>query len=408
MKRTPLGGAVALVLSYLFDWIMIIIVAVIGYVFYKQTPNRHAFSLDELTISYPYMEHETVTVGTLALVSLLAPAVIIVLVCVVLVPSAAGAQRGATWSVKWRHILWEWNAGWLGLGVALAGAFTATQGLKAVVGKPRPDLLSRCDPDLSKIAAFAVSGLGQKLKGAPTMVTWEICRNKGDLLDSGFVSFPSGHSSFSFAGLTYLTLWLCAKLSVAFPYLPRYPVSWSPQMPTHRDVSNKIVSDTGASARMQDSSESSAAVHKLSLRNHGAAPPVYLLVIALVPISTAAFIAASRWFDYRHHGWDILFGSVLGLLFAWLGFRMYSLPIRRGGGWSWGARSPMFAFFKRMTVPSYTGDDSKWSSFEEEESLVSVNQETDLEIGRGTEPAVQSGSQPLDGSAGADGPDRRD
>lgn len=88
----------------------------------------------------------------------------------------------------------------MGLGVALAGTFMATEGLKDLYGKPRPDMLARCDPDISAINEYAVSGLGRRLAGAPTMVTWEICRNKGDdtLKVDGFASFPSGHSSSEF------------------------------------------------------------------------------------------------------------------------------------------------------------------------------------------------------------------
>lgn len=84
----------------------------------------------------------------------------------------------------------------MGLGVAAAGVFMATQGLKALYGKPRPDMLARCDPDLSDIAAYAVGGLGPKLSGAPTLVTWKICQNKSDTVKvQGFSSFPSGHAS---------------------------------------------------------------------------------------------------------------------------------------------------------------------------------------------------------------------
>jgi membrane-associated phospholipid phosphatase len=75
----------------------------------------------------------------------------------------------------------------------------ATEGLKDLYGQPRPDMLSRCDPDLSDIARYAVGGLGQRLEGAPTLVSWEICRNKADMLKyDGFASFPSGHSSCKF------------------------------------------------------------------------------------------------------------------------------------------------------------------------------------------------------------------
>ena len=102
--------------------------------------------------------------------------------------------------MKFMVKFWEWHAGWMGLGVALAGTFMATEGLKDLYGKPRPDMLARCDPDLSAVNDYAVSGLGGRIAGAPTMVTWEICRNKGDemLKVDGFASFPSGHSSSEF------------------------------------------------------------------------------------------------------------------------------------------------------------------------------------------------------------------
>lgn len=127
--------------------------------------------------------------------SVAAPAVVIALVAILLIPGSTVA-KGAPRTVRWRHKLWEWNAGWMGLGVAVAGAFMASQGLKDLYGKPRPDMLARCDPDLSNVGAYAVSGLAQKLAHAPTMVTWKICRNKSsELKVNGFTSFPSGHSS---------------------------------------------------------------------------------------------------------------------------------------------------------------------------------------------------------------------
>jgi hypothetical protein len=85
------------------------------------------------------------------------------------------------------------------------------------------------------------------------------------------------------------------------------------------------------------------------------------MLVAFVPFATACFIASSRWFNYRHHGFDILFGSAMGLVFAWIGFRMYQMPIRRGAGWAWAARSRGRAFFRGFGVPSSWGSDS-WSS----------------------------------------------
>ncbi|KAJ5186392.1 hypothetical protein N7449_011156 [Penicillium cf. viridicatum] len=325
-----------LVLSYIIDWIFIIGIALIGYGFYKQSPNHHPFSLTDPTISYPHTK-ETVTTKTLVLVCLFAPAIIIFLLSWLLVPAKATTSSNPVSNPTpkppaaqyIRRKFWEWNVGWMGLALAVASAWTATQGLKALIGKPRPDLLARCDPDLARIAEFTVGGLGEELRGAATLVSWEICRDRSKSLRiDGFASFPSGHASFSFAGLIYLTLWLCSKFSIAFPYLPRYPI----ENQNHVD-------------------------DEASVRKRGAAPPVYLMLIAFVPTATACFIATSRWFNYRHHGFDILFGSALGIFFAYIGFNMYHLPIRRGAGWAWGARSRRRAFLRGVGVPSSLGTD---------------------------------------------------
>lgn len=172
-------------------------VALFGYAFYKQTPNQHPFSLSDPSISYPYTEHETVTTSTLILVSVLAPAAIVLIGALAFVPgTAAPAGIKPSKSHTLRRKLWEWNAGWMGLGVALAGVWMSTQGLKVLIGKPRPDLLARCNPNLDDIATYAVGGLGEKLSGAATLVSYQICQDQSSLVTvDGFSSFPSGHSS---------------------------------------------------------------------------------------------------------------------------------------------------------------------------------------------------------------------
>jgi PAP2 superfamily protein len=170
-------------------------IAAIGVAFNVADTNKHAFSLTDPNISYPYTTNETVSTAVLIVVSLVAPAAIIVLLTLLVVPSPKGFS-GVPQALVWRHKAWEWNAGWMGLGISLAAAYMATQGLKDLVGKPRPDLLARCNPDLSKIAVYTVGGLGKQMTGAPNLVTWQICQNKSDQLKiDGFSSFPSGHTS---------------------------------------------------------------------------------------------------------------------------------------------------------------------------------------------------------------------
>ena len=97
------------------------------------------------------------------------------------------------------------------------------------------------------------------------------------------------------------------------------------------------------------------------LRNQAASPPAYLLVLVFVPICAAIYISSTRFSDFRHFGFDILFGSLVGALFAWFGFRWTHLPVRQGAGWSWGARTRDRAFGIGMGVMGYVGQEG-WES----------------------------------------------
>lgn len=131
----------------------------------------------------------------MAVIGLGIPAVVIFVVCLVFVPGPT-VERGTPKSLIWKRKLWEWNTGWMGLAMSLATAFLITQGMKLLFGKPRPDLLSRCQPDLSRIADTAVNPIGNVFNENWVLVTDAICTNQDThLLNDGFKSFPSGHAS---------------------------------------------------------------------------------------------------------------------------------------------------------------------------------------------------------------------
>ncbi|PYH88054.1 PAP2-domain-containing protein [Aspergillus ellipticus CBS 707.79] len=290
-----------LVFSYVLDWVVIIVLAIAGAILYKITGSQHAFSLDDPNISYP-LTTNTVSIVTVGIVAFAVPAVVIAVLSL-LVPG------------PWNRRLWEWHAGWLGLGLSLAGAFFITSGLKDVVGKPRPDLLARCQPDLTKISTYAVGGLGLQRTESPVIVSVGICTNTDtSTVKNGFASFPSGHSSFSWSGLLYLSLWLGAKFAVTVPAPP--------------------------------STNNVRGVDATRPRQSTAAPPLYLLVLVAAPVAGAVYICGSRYSDYMHAGWDILGGSIIGIAFAILGFFWYHAP--SGPGWAWGARSRSNAFGVRF------------------------------------------------------------
>jgi diacylglycerol diphosphate phosphatase/phosphatidate phosphatase len=78
----------------------------------------------------------------------------------------------------------------------------------------------------------------------------------------------------SFAGLTFLALWVAGRFRLFVPHSP-----------------------------------------------HG--KHIYAYIIPAIPLLLAAFIATSRVSDYRHRGTDVLAGTLLGIFFGILGYTYY-------------------------------------------------------------------------------------
>lgn len=108
------------------------------------------------------------------------------------------------------------------------------------MGRPRPDFLDRCHPiDIN--AKFLT------------------CQGKPSLLRDGRKSFPSGHASYSFSGLGYLSIFLLGHLQI-----------------------------------------------------NGLAGRSLKLIAVGVPLLAALLVGISRIDDYRHHWQDVLVGDILG------------------------------------------------------------------------------------------------
>ena len=75
-----------------------------------------------------------------------------------------------------------------------------------------------------------------------------------------------------------------------------------------------------------------------------AAPPAYLLPLAYIPLGLAIFIAGTRYFDFRNHGFDVLAGSAVGTTTAWFGFRLYHPPLASHLRGPWGPRNNQSVF----------------------------------------------------------------
>jgi len=199
--------------------------------------------MNDTSIQHTFAAHERVSTMALYLIALVAPAVIMPAVNLLTVRS-------------W----WDFHNSWLGLLLGLATTGSLTQVVKVTVGRPRPDLIDRCQPRPGT-ADSPVFGL----------VSVSVCTQTDQrMLKDGFRSFFSGHSSLSFAGLGFLSFYLAGKMHL-FDERGHTGKSW----------------------------------------------------LALAPLTGALLVAISRTMDYRHHWHDVLVGSIVGLVLSYFSYRQY-------------------------------------------------------------------------------------
>ncbi|KAF7308881.1 Lipid phosphate phosphatase 1 [Mycena kentingensis (nom. inval.)] len=127
--------------------------------------------------------------------------------------------------------------------------------LKNKVGRLRPDFLARCKWDTEKLK----------------------CTGKAkDILD-GRRSFPSGHSSAVFAGMTFLAFYIAGQTAAWCFHAP---------LPTASLRSSRL-------ARF---------------------------CVTLLPIWWAVYVGVTRVEDYRHHKEDVIVGGLMGIVCATISY----------------------------------------------------------------------------------------
>ncbi|KAL9113515.1 MAG: hypothetical protein Q9227_002252 [Pyrenula ochraceoflavens] len=211
------------------------------------TPFHRLFKLSDPAKAYPHALHEHVPPYSLLVLSIGLP--LIAVLVVLLLAKDSSPQK--------IHVAI------LGLIVALTLTGFLTDVIKNAVGRPRPDLIDRCKPK----------------KGTPAdkLIGIEVCTETDHhVLHDGWRSFPSGHSSFSFSGLGYLSFFLAGQLQIL---RPRSRVS------------------------------------------------LFFVLAAVSPLLGALLIAISRLEDYRHDIIDVTSGSLLGIAMAYFAYRRYFPPL---------------------------------------------------------------------------------
>ncbi|KZT58537.1 PAP2-domain-containing protein, partial [Calocera cornea HHB12733] len=238
-----------LVRSYAPDYAITLLLLLLFALLTHRTGFQQHFSLSDTSIQHTYTPHERVPFWAAVLLAALAPFLAILLI-----------------GGLWERSLYDVHAATLGLLLALSLTTVLTNICKLTVGRPRPDLLARC-----------LLPPGTQNGGPPSygLVSPALCTQPdAHILSDGFKSFFSGHSSFAFAGLGFLSFYLAAKI------------------------------------RLWDR------------RGYAVKP-----WIVGAPLVAAALVAISRVMDYRHHWEDVVVGSAVGWLMSWFVYRLYYPPL---------------------------------------------------------------------------------
>ncbi|KAH6672799.1 PAP2 superfamily protein [Verticillium dahliae] len=206
-------------------------------------PFHRMFFVNDLHIMFPHAEVERVSVQWNFIYALFIPLGVLI-----------------AWNFVTRASVHKHEVTYLCFGIALVMTSFITDVVKNAVGRPRPDLVARCKPE----------------PGTPAdvLVSISVCTETAHhLLHDGWRSFPSGHSSFSFAGLGFLSLFFAGQLHV--------------------------------------------------FRHESGGRDLSRALVCLVPLLGAALIAISRCEDYRHDVYDVGVGSILGYTVAYWSYRRH-------------------------------------------------------------------------------------
>uniref|UniRef100_A0A7N0UDW4 Phosphatidic acid phosphatase type 2/haloperoxidase domain-containing protein n=1 Tax=Kalanchoe fedtschenkoi TaxID=63787 RepID=A0A7N0UDW4_KALFE len=233
---------------HMHDWVTLLVLVVLDVILNVIEPFHRFVGEDMMTdLKYP-LKGNTVPFWAVPVIAVLIPVAVFLVYYII------------------RRDVYDFHHAILGLLYAVLVTGVITDAIKDGVGRPRPDFFWRCFPD------------GQAVFDP---ITKDVaCTGIKSVIKEGHKSFPSGHTSWSFAGLGFLAWYIAGK------------------------------------------------VRAFNRRGH-----VAKLCIVFLPLLAAALVAVSRVDDYWHHWQDVFAGGLLGLTMASFCYLQFFPPPYHTDGW---------------------------------------------------------------------------
>jgi membrane-associated phospholipid phosphatase len=161
-------------------------------------------------------------------------------------------------------------------------------------GRFRPDFLSRCLYD--------------------TMT--KLCTGDATLINDGRKSFPSGHSSLSFTGCTYMSI--CKSIILLFHQLIFIYLLYFTDLCALFSVWNiqPLTSSTQPLIPGQPHDPPYTSYTHSNSNSYPRFGRAWQIVLPLLPLLLASYVAISRTQQYVHFPTDVIAGGVLGVVVA--------------------------------------------------------------------------------------------
>ncbi|KAI3954946.1 hypothetical protein MKW92_045032 [Papaver armeniacum] len=242
--------------KHMYDWIMLVLLMVMYLIIYLIHPFRRYITRDMMDdLRFP-LKDVTVKFWVVPLYAAGLPIITLL---------------GFYYN---RKDVYDLHHGMLGLLFTVITTGVLTEAIKNATGRPRPHFFWRCFPDGKDVYDLAGD---------------VICHGKENMVREAYKSFPSGHTSWSFAGLAFLSLYLAGKIKA------------------------------------------------FDQRGH-----IAKLCVVILPLLLASGVAITLVDDYWHHWADVFGGAILGVTAATFFYLQFFPPPYHKEGWG------PYAYFRML------------------------------------------------------------